>query len=140
MASPLSLVAGLIAADTALLAVHGGRVCENSAPQKTPFPRVVIEASGRDRAKTHDGTSSLQSLAVRVQLQARDKDSPEAMRERVSVILDGLRATLGGGTGITVLGSFERGAPDEYEPAVHANEEGVFVIACDYDLRFISLA
>jgi hypothetical protein len=134
--TPLACVLKLVKDDATLAATHGGRVSENSAPQGTAFPRVVMEAVSRTNDITNDGPSDLHSMRLRLQFQAKAKGPPEAMRTRTRAILNGLRGSLGGSGGITVQGAFEEDASDEFDEAINEGEAGVFVVAAEYDVIY----
>ena len=134
MSTPLSLILAYIAEDVPFAVIHGGRVSENSAPQRAAFPRVVLEATERSGDVTHSGVCDNQRLGLRVQMQALTKGEAEAMEDRLFTLLNGYRGLIGT---MTVQGAFLRGAPDDYEPAINAGEAGVITIAADYDVWFV---
>lgn len=112
--------------DATVGAVIGTRVYPEMLPEGVQLPAMAYQRISRVGITAHDGATGLASVRMQLTMQAASYVQLRALADRVRVLFDGLRQTMGGVSGVMV-----------YESVVD-NEIGGFAELSDTAGRFTS--
>jgi hypothetical protein len=123
----------LLAAENTITTYVSSRIYANYAPEKAPFPYIVITQLNSEEYKAFDATGDLRMITYDIDCKAERALTAIAVADAVRTYIQDYSGTAGNYTIEAVL---LNGETHDFEPPSDGSDRGVHVVTLDLDVQY----